>query len=55
MNKKKILTVQSRAAAAATAGGTAATGAGVPSSAQFCGAVATTAPSFQSAAVLANT
>lgn len=48
----KVLTVQSRAAVGAA--GTAAGGMAVPSSAQFGGAVAATAPSFQSAAVLAN-
>lgn len=50
---KKIQTAQSSAGAAAT-GATAKGGTGVPSSAQFCGAVAAKAPSFQSAAVLDN-
>lgn len=50
--KLKIQTAQSRAGAGAA--GATANGAAVPSSAQFWGAVAATAPSFQSAAVLAN-
>lgn len=49
-----IHTVQSRAGVVAAAAGTAANGTAVPSSAQFCGAVAATAPSFQSAAALAR-
>lgn len=50
---KKIQTAQSRAGSR-VAGATANGGTGVPSSARFCGAVAATAPSFQSAAVLDN-